>query len=106
MSSGAGRICVILLRPGTACSDPATCVINATTVSMPIYDWKASSVRFEEVGCILFACQRSKCFYFFLQVARQFLDCVPGRLRCRPLAHYRQRVPHFSLNGYLNLKGP
>ncbi|CAE7262400.1 unnamed protein product [Symbiodinium pilosum] len=27
-------------QPGTACSDPATCVINATTVSMPIYDWK------------------------------------------------------------------
>ena len=44
MSSGAGRICVILLRPGTACSDPATCVINATTVSMPIYDWKAIAV--------------------------------------------------------------
>ena len=27
-------------QPGTACSDPSTCFINATTVSMPIYDFK------------------------------------------------------------------
>lgn len=27
-------------KPGTACTDPAKCYINATTVSMPIYDFK------------------------------------------------------------------
>ena len=27
-------------QPGTACTDPSKCYINATTVSMPIYDFK------------------------------------------------------------------
>jgi len=27
-------------KPGTACTDPAKCYINVTTVSMPIYDFK------------------------------------------------------------------
>ena len=86
------------LRPGTACTDPAKCYINATTVSMPIYDFKDDSCGAHEAQGRLFSRPWQDDFDFGLWpvTASEFRSPAEIVLGPRKLLHVGAEVPSSS----------